>query len=87
MNYLDLEELAMFLTCLPDEREDEIEDVFFKKYSIDLNQAFDLIKDLLPLCMVSESPLTKKLYQGFATNQMWLVKRELIQSRVGKGDL
>lgn len=83
MNYLDLEELAMFLTGLSDDREEELQEKFREKYGVELDDCFALIKDLVPLCMVAESPLTKKLYQGFATNNTWLVNRELVQSRVG----
>lgn len=83
MTILDLEELMMFLLGKDDyEDEDEIYEAFEAKYEMTPDAAFKLVKDLLPLCMVAESPLTKTVYQGLATNNMWLIKRELIKSRV-----
>ncbi len=83
MTFLDLEELMLFLLGKDDyEDEDDLYQAFEAKYNMTPDAAFNLVKDLLPLCRVAKSPLTQTLYQGFATNESWLIKRELIQSRV-----
>lgn len=79
---LDIEELISFLISQEDrDCEDDDIDVLSAKYDIAPEMFEKLISDLLPLCMVAESPLTKKVYQGFVDteNSTWLIKRELNQ--------
>ncbi len=82
MNYLDLEELAQYLTGC-EEEEEELDEAFHKKYGIDLDTAFKLVNDLLPLCNTGQSPLTEKWYRGFGTSDTWLIKQEVILKRKG----
>lgn len=73
----DLDELVMFLT---DEIDlEEAWDKFEGKYGIAHYAVEELINDLLPLCMIAESPLTKKVRQGFVDteNNIWLMNREV----------
>ena len=67
--------------CLPsDENGDMDEDTICEiLYGISLENFNKLIGDLLPLCMMGESGLTKKTFQGFAdtSKNMFLVKREM----------
>ena len=75
-----LEELVSFLTSQEDrDCEDDDIGVLCSKYDISYEMFEKLISDLLPLCMVAESPITKKVSQGFANNEesMWLIKRDL----------
>lgn len=55
----------------------ELEEIFYDKYLIDLDQAHDLIKDLLPLIDVAKSELTNKVYKGFGKDNLWLIKEEV----------
>lgn len=83
MTYFELEELAMFLTGLPEERDDELLEVFETKYGVELDDCFALIKDLLNLCMVAKHPNKDNLQQGFATADKWLIHKDLIINRTG----
>lgn len=82
MDALDFEEIMEYLTGHND-TEQEIADAFQQTYGIDVDKAFKLVSDLLPLCMVSKSPLTHDVYQGFAAQGAWLAKRKIIQARPG----
>lgn len=68
-------ELAIYLTKDEEEWEQAIQD----RYGIDYVGFSHLISDLMPLIDVGESPLTKKLYKGFADSerQIWLEKIEV----------
>ena len=75
-----LEDLVGFLISHEDrDCEDDDIGVLCSKYDISYEMFENLIADLLPLCMVAESLLTKKVSQGFANNEesMWLIKRDL----------
>lgn len=83
MNY-DIYELARYLAFndAPEEfYEDDEDDIFenyiYERYGCDIEQFEELINYLLPLCAVGKSPLTDKLYQGFGTGNLWLIKKEV----------
>ena len=75
----DLFELISFLTKLDrdDHDDSDLEDELYRMFEIDIEQFENLIKHLLPLCCIAESPLTGKLYQGFGTENIWLIKKEI----------
>ena len=64
-----IEELAGHLLGIDIDTEEgwrNVQEEFYKRYGFELYHAEQLINDLLPLCEVAKSPLTGKLYQGFA---------------------
>jgi len=54
----------------------EIEDLFFDVFNIPFDYFEKLINVLVPLIEVGKSPLTEKIYQGFAVDGHWLIKKE-----------
>ncbi|MDT9499157.1 hypothetical protein [Capnocytophaga canimorsus] len=79
----DIEQLACKITGLDYDEIDAdtsvIEDKLYEEFEIDLDNFAEIIARLLPLIDVGESPLTKKVYKGFADNEnrCWLVKTEV----------
>lgn len=79
----DIEELACKITGLDYEEIDAdtsvIQEKLYEEFEIDLDNFAKIIARLLPLIDVGESPLTEKMYKGFADNekQCWLVKMEI----------
>lgn len=60
--------------------EEDLDDFIQNRYEINLETFSTIINDLLPLCDKGESPLTGKLYQGFGTGRIWLIKREVFET-------
>lgn len=56
----------------------EIEDLFFDTFNITFEDFEKLIDVLIPLIEVGKSPLTEKIYQGFAIDGHWLIKKEYV---------
>ena len=54
----------------------ELENWLFNEYEIDFESFEKLINVLVPLIEVGKSPLTEKIYQGFAVDGHWLIKKE-----------
>lgn len=55
----------------------DVYQLFYDYYNI-IDEDFDnIIRDLLPLCTVAQSPLTQKWYRGFGTENIWLIKQEI----------
>lgn len=56
-----------------------IEDHLYEKYGMDLEQFHLLMRELLPMIDVAESPLTGKTFKGFSDmeKQIWLLKMEV----------
>ncbi|MFK8302665.1 hypothetical protein ACI75Y_07110 [Capnocytophaga stomatis] len=79
----DIEQLACKITGLDYDEIDAdtsvIEDKLYEEFEIDLDNFAKIISRLLPLIDVGKSPLTKKVYKGFADNEnnCWLVKTEV----------
>lgn len=78
----DLEELACKIIGLDYEEIDAdtsiIENKLYEELNIDLDEFREIISRLLPLVEVGQSPLSRKIFKGFADkeNKCWLVKRE-----------
>lgn len=55
-----------------------IEEHLYEKFGIELGNFGELISILLPMINVGESPLTGKIFKGFADfeNECWLIKTE-----------
>lgn len=56
-----------------------IEEHLYEKYGMDLEQFHLLMRELLPMIDVAESPLTGKILKGFSDmeKQIWLLKMEV----------
>ncbi|MCP3850567.1 MAG: hypothetical protein GY694_10065 [Gammaproteobacteria bacterium] len=74
----DIFELMLFLAGIEDDGYKDDEQLFnllTDKYGVnDIGKFQHLIDDLLYLVEIGESPLTKTLYKGFASENMWLAK-------------
>ena len=55
----------------------ELEHDLVEKFNIDIESLASLAGALLPLCNVHKSGLTNKKYRGFATDDCWVIKREV----------
>ena len=78
---LEALELAAHLLGIDENAEDldeQVEQKLYDKYQIELCCFMALANDLLPLCDVGQSPITKKLFRGFSvreeTHGRWLAK-------------
>jgi len=71
----DIEELVRGMHDLSDGI--DVLDYIIEKYNIDWEDFCYLIRNLMPLIIVGESPLTKKFYQGFGKDNMFFIKQEL----------
>lgn len=60
-----------------DEESEAIEEAFIEKYELDTEQFVRLLNDLIPFCAMAESPLTGKVYRGFALDHRWLAKHPM----------
>lgn len=78
---INIFELSLFLAGIKDdEYEDDYQlfDLIADKYGLeDMEKFNNLITDLIDLIEVGESPLTKKVYKGFASDRIWLAKTEI----------
>ncbi|MCP3676014.1 MAG: hypothetical protein GY829_16325 [Gammaproteobacteria bacterium] len=74
----DIFELMLFLSGIEDEDYEDDEQLFYlltEKYGVnDIGKFKHLIDDLLYLVEIGESPITKTLYKGFASDKIWLAK-------------
>lgn len=77
MDMFEFEELLAAIMGISDDEWDDIPEQFYDKYEIDFDSAYELVKAMLPFCTVGKSPLTGKVYQGFAKDGVFLVKREV----------
>lgn len=57
--------------------EEDIEDMLYHFYNINIDEFEQLIEKLLPLCEKDKSPLTEILYRSFATDNHWLIKKKV----------
>lgn len=80
---LDVEKLACKLTDLDYDEIDAdtatIDESLMNNFGIDLDNFTELISLLLPMIDYGKSPLTNKMYKGFADaeNKVWLIKIEV----------
>ena len=84
--YNDYFELAMLLCGFDPENEEQAaefeyngESKLYEKYGIDGEQFEELCAELMKYAAAGKSPITGKVYQGFALSDCWLVKREIKQ--------
>ena len=77
MNISDfyIEELVRGIGGLNDEV--DIDNYLYDKFSIEFDGFGKIIRALLPLITVGESPLTKKVYKGFGKDNMFFIKQEV----------
>lgn len=59
------------------EDEDSLEEFISDYYGIDIENFENLMRDLLPLCTVAQSPLTDLWYRGFGTENIWLLSKRI----------
>jgi len=81
MDELETLELAAHLLGLDenaDDLDEQIEDKLHEKYEIDYHNFRVLCSELLPLCDVGQSPITKQMFRGFSIREekhgRWLAK-------------
>lgn len=85
LDWFEIEELAIHLCGLSEDAEsDDIEEALYDKFELSFDQLRKLAALLVPLCMVAESPLSKKVYRGFGANGTWLAKQELPAHQEGE---
>ena len=58
--------------------ESDLEALLYYSYEINIEDFEKLINVLVPLIEVGKSPLTEKIYQGFAIDGHWLIKKEYV---------
>jgi hypothetical protein len=76
LEWFEAEELAIHLCCLSEDADAEaIETALFDKFGIEFDQFQSLVAHLIPLCMIAESPITRRTYRGFASGETWLAKQ------------
>lgn len=79
----DIEELACKITGLDYDEIDadthKIEEKLYEDVGIGLEEFRDIVNRLLPLISAEKSPITNKMYKGFADveNNAWLTKIEI----------
>ena len=73
----DVEELVRGMFNLDDEI--DIVDFIGEKYEDEVtwNCYCKIISNLLPLIVIGESPLTKKIYRGFGKDGVFFIKQEI----------
>lgn len=57
--------------------EEELEDLLHEHLDINMDQLVMIVERLIPLCSIDKSPLTGNWYQGFAKDNMWIIKRKI----------
>jgi len=78
LDQLDTKDLLIHLTCQSEDLDHgDALDEFEERYEIEWDQAQLLISALIPLAMCAQEPLAGKVYQGFAKDGVWLVKRPM----------
>jgi len=85
MSYYEIQELACavldldYNTLCDEDREDEIEDRFFKKFGVGLEQFGYIVDALLPFTPVVGGGFSGKRYHAFVNEEagIMIVKREV----------
>lgn len=54
----------------------EAEQALWEKYECSFETFEDIVRDLIPYAHISQSPLTKEVYRGFANHELseWIIK-------------
>lgn len=81
MDELEALELAAHLLGIDeyaDDLDEQVEEKIYERYEIEFHNFRVLCSELLPLCDVGQSPITKQLFRGFSvreeTHGRWLAK-------------
>ncbi len=77
----EIEELARHLCGVDlDDDETDIDDAIYEKFEIPFDGFSKLIKALMPMIVVAESPLTLTTYRGFAItkDRTFLIKQPVL---------
>jgi hypothetical protein len=81
MDELEALELAAHLLGIDEDADDldeQVEQKMYDKYQIEFYMFRVLASDLLPLCDLGQSPITKQLFRGFSIREekhgRWLAK-------------
>ena len=70
----DIEELVRSMYDLSDDV--DVYDYVFEELDMDWGAYCNLIRDLVPLITIGQSPLTQKIYKGFGKDNMFFLKVE-----------
>jgi hypothetical protein len=70
----DIEELVRGMHDLSDDI--DVYDFIFDEYEMDWSGFCSLIRNLVPLITVGQSPLSGKVYKGFGKDNMFFLKVE-----------
>ena len=79
---IDIYEIVCNLCDLKQDSDyDDVHQALWDKYEVDMDNFEKIIKDLLPLIDIGESPLTGIKYKGFSKQEggcgFWLAKLEI----------
>lgn len=81
LDELEALELAAHLLGISEDADDldeQVEEKIYEKYAIEFHNFRVLAHDLLPLCDVGQSPITKEFFRGFSIREekhgRWLAK-------------
>lgn len=81
MDELEALELAAHLLSIDEDADDldeQVEQKIYDKYEIEFHNFRVLASELLPLCDVGQSPITKKFFRGFSIREekhgRWLAR-------------
>lgn len=81
MSELDALELAAHLLGIDEDADDldeQVEEKIYERYEIEFHNFRVLVSELLPMCDVGQSPITKEMFRGFSIREekygRWLAK-------------
>jgi len=81
MDELEALELAAHLLGIDEDADDldeQVEEKIYERYAIEFHNFRVLASELLPLCDMGQSPITKEFFRGFSireeTHGRWLAK-------------
>lgn len=74
----DTEELLRFMFKISDDEEwPDFDELLYERYNVDREQFDQICFDLLDLATMGQSPLTQKVYKGFGSDKLFLIKKEV----------
>lgn len=88
MTFDEVEELACLMlgkdydSIVDNYEESTIEDMFYEKYNISLEDFEYLLKDLIKFTNPWKSPLTSEIFQGFVVNESDKLMRAIIKEHL-----
>jgi len=75
LDEFDIEELVRGIGGLDDEA--DVYDYVWENFNVDWYDFQRIIGVLLPLIVVGESPLTKRVFRGFGKDGVFFIKQEI----------